>query len=370
MSKNNQKACMFQGLALGLGLLMPLAALADRESVGAVYTMSNDVQGNTIVVFDRDKTGRLTDGGEFDTGGLGTGAGLGNSGAVILDPANRWLFVVNPGSNDLSVFAVTDDGLLLIDRQPSGGKRPVSLTYSRNLLYVLNAGGTVGTADNISGFRVEANGFLTPLAGSMRPLSAANTGPAQVSFNADGDVLLVTEKNTNLIDTYTVDDSGMPGSINSHASSGVRPFGFAMGLRDQVFVTETGGSAVSSYLLDEDGSLWPLSPSVASTEAGTCWVVVSKDGRFAYATNTGSGTISAFDIDFYGTIDLADAIAARISKNATPLDLAITNDGQNLYALDPTTKTVSAYQVKNTGRLSQLNTRLEVPSTASGLAAR
>lgn len=370
MSKNYQKAGKLQGLALGLALLMPLAALADRESVGAVYTMSNAAGGNTVMVFDRDEVGRLTPGGEFDTGGLGTGAGLGNQNAVILDPADRWLFVVNPGSNDISVFAVTDTGLSMIDRQPSGGQRPVSLTYSGNLLYVLNAGGTVGAADNISGFRVEANGFLTPIAGSTRPLSAANTGPAQISFNADGDVLLVSEKNTNLLDTYTVDASGMPGSINIHASSGVRPFGFAMGLRDQVFVSETGGSAVSSYLLDEDGGLWPISPSVASMQAGTCWVVVSADGRLAYTTNTGSGTISAFDIEFYGDIDLADAIAARINKNATPIDLAISNDGQNLYSLNPGIESVAAFRISDSGRLSQLVTRIEVPASASGLAAR
>ena len=150
--------------------------------------MSNAADGNSVLVFDRDLVGKLTPAGEFDTGGLGTGAGLDNQGGVIIDPANRWLFVVNAGSDKISVFAVKEDGLELVGTTDSGGERPISLTYSGNLLYVLNAGGAVGGTDEITGFTVGANGTLTPIPGSTQSLCAANTGPAQVSFNADGDV--------------------------------------------------------------------------------------------------------------------------------------------------------------------------------------
>ena len=38
--------------------------------------MSNAADGNSVLVFDRDLVGKLTPAGEFDTGGLGTGAVL------------------------------------------------------------------------------------------------------------------------------------------------------------------------------------------------------------------------------------------------------------------------------------------------------
>ena len=367
------------GIASGLLLafLLPLSALAGGGPIGAVYTMSNAAEGNSVLVFDRDLVGKLTPAGEFDTGGLGTGAGLGNQGGVIIDPANRWLFVVNAGSHDVSVFAVDEDGLTLVDREPSGGENPISLTYSGNLLYVLNAGGAVGGTDEITGFTVGADGTLTPIPGSTQSLSAANTGPAQVSFNADGDVLVVTEKATSLIDTFTVGSDGVAVPANSFASSGMTPFGFAIGKRDQVFVSEAAGgatdqSSVSSYQLGKDGSLALISPSVGTTETAACWAIVSHDGRFTYTTNAGSGTISGYHIGFDGSLALlnANGRTGNTGKDSGPLDMAFSNDGRNLYTLNGQSHTIGVFKVKDKGGLARLNSHIDVPASANGLAVR
>ena len=363
--------------SLMLASLMSLPALAGGDSIGAVYTMSNAAEGNAVLVFDRNLVGKLTPAGEFDTGGLGTGTGLGNQGAVIIDPANRWLFVVNADSDDVSVFAVEEDGLTLVDREESGGERPISLTYSGNLLYVLNAGGVVGTADSITGFTVGANGVLTPIPGSTQSLSDANTDPAQISFNADGDVLVVTEKATNLIDTFTVDSNGVAGPANIYPSLGTTPFGFAIGKRDQVIVSEAAGgatdqSSVSSYRLGKDGSLAVISPSVGTTETAACWAIVSNDGRFAYTTNAGSGSISGYSIDFDGSLTLLDANGrtGNTGKDTGPLDMALSNDGRNLYVLNGRSDTIGVFAVKDQGGLVSLNSHNDVPASANGLAVR
>lgn len=369
----------FAGLLLSLvsSLFLPLVAMAHKDAIGAVYTMSNAVSGNSVLVFDRDITGKLTPAGEFPTEGLGTGSGLGNQGAVILDPANRWLFVVNPGSDDISVFTIEDDGLELLDRVSSNGQQPISLTYSHNLLYVLNAGGGVGGSDSISGFIVGADGKLTPIADSTRPLSDVSTGPAQIQFNADGDVLVVTEKATDTIDTYTLDSNGIPSDPNPQPSSGVTPFGFAFGKRDQLIVSEAAGGAtdqgsLSSYVLDQDGTLDLISSSIATKETAACWVVVSNDGRVAYTTNAGSNSVSAFHIDFDGELSLLDrnGKAALTGRNSTPIDMALSNDGRNLYTLNTGNATISVFRVDIKGGLKRLRTLRNLPLTANGLAAR
>lgn len=367
------------GIASGLLLafLLPLSAIAGGGPIGAVYTMSNAAEGNSVLAFDRDLVGKLTPAGEFDTGGLGTGAGLGNQGGVIIDPANRWLFVVNAGSDDISVFAIDEDGLTLVDREPSGGENPISLTYSGNLLYALNAGGAAGGTDEISGFTVGADGTLTPIPGSTQLLSAANTGPAQVSFNTDGDVLVVTEKATSLIDTFTVGSDGVAVPANTFASSGMTPFGFAIGKRDQVFVSEAVGgatdqSSVSSYQLGKDGSLAVISPSVGTTETAACWAIVSHDGRFTYTTNAGSGSISGYRIGFDGSLALLDANGrtGNTGKDSGPLDMAFSNDGRNLYTLNGQSDTIGVFKVKDKGGLAILNSHIGVPASANGLAVR
>jgi 6-phosphogluconolactonase (cycloisomerase 2 family) len=375
MSHKAYKAAIASGLLLAF--LLPLSAIAAGGPIGAVYTMSNAAEGNSVLAFDRDLVGKLTPAGEFDTGGLGTGAGLGNQGGVIIDPANRWLFVVNAGSDDISVFAIDEDGLTLVDREPSGGENPISLTYSGNLLYALNAGGAAGGTDEISGFTVGADGTLTPIPGSTQLLSAANTGPAQVSFNTDGDVLVVTEKATSLIDTFTVGSDGVAVPANTFASSGMTPFGFAIGKRDQVFVSEAVGgatdqSSVSSYQLGKDGSLAVISPSVGTTETAACWAIVSHDGRFTYTTNAGSGSISGYRIGFDGSLALLDANGrtGNTGKDSGPLDMAFSNDGRNLYTLNGQSDTIGVFKVKDKGGLARLNSHIDVPASANGLAVR
>src|SRR5215831_20448015 len=110
-----------------VGFMMLSSASAQSDSPGAVYTMTNAVP-NSVMVYDRSASGLLTPAGQFATGGNGTGTGLGNQGAVVLSRNNRWLFVVNAGSNSVSVFEVLPDGLRLTDVASSGGATPISVT--------------------------------------------------------------------------------------------------------------------------------------------------------------------------------------------------------------------------------------------------
>jgi 6-phosphogluconolactonase (cycloisomerase 2 family) len=363
--------------SLVLASMMPISVLANDDTIGALYTMSNAAEGNSVLMYNRDQVGKLTPAGEFYTDGLGTGTGLGNQGAVILDPANRWLFVVNAGSDDVSVMAIDDDSLVLVDRAHSGGQRPISLTYSHNVLYVLNAGGAVGGVDSISGFHVGADGNLAPIAGSTRALSETDTGPAQISFNNDGDILVVTEKATNLIDTFIVDANGVAGPVITHVSAGVTPFGFAVGKRDQVLVSEAAGgaedqSSLSSYSLAKDGSLTLVSGAVPTTETAACWAVVSNDGRYIYTTNAGSGSVSGYEVGFDGALSLLDADGRTgiTGKGTGPLDMVISNDGRNLYTLNGRSDTIGAFAIKDKGGLASMNSHVTVPATANGLAIR
>lgn len=351
--------------------------LADgRASIGAVYTMTNSAHGNHILIFARQANGKLKFMKQVPTGGLGTGSGLGNQGAVILDPANRWLFAVNPGSHDISVFKVRRRGLTLIETVASGGTQPVSLTYANNVLYVLNAGGGAGGEDSIAGFHVGPHGHLAYINGSSRPLSGASTAPAQVQFNSDGDLLVVTEKATNIIDTYKVDSTGLASGPRVQASAGMTPFGFAFGKRDQLFVSEAVGgaadaSSVSAYSVSQDGTLLLIDGSVATTETAACWVVVTNDGRFAYTTNAGSGTVSGYKVAFDGRLRLLDrnGVTGRTGHDSAPIDMALSNDQRNLYTLNSGNSTISTFRVRANGMLIAMRVT-KLPPGANGLAAR
>jgi 6-phosphogluconolactonase len=98
--------------------------------------------------------------------------------------------------------------------------------------------------------------------------------------------------------TFAVDRDGLVEDMRVQAASGVTPFGFAFGRRDQVFVAEAfggaaNGSATSSYEIRRDGTLTPISPSVPTGQTAACWAALTPDGRFAFVTNTGSGSVLA-----------------------------------------------------------------------------
>lgn len=339
-------------------------------SQGAVYTSTNAVAGNAILAWERGADGTLTPAGSHPTGGNGTGAGLGNQGGVRLTDDGKFLLVVNAGSNDISVFAVSPAGLVLRDREPSGGSTPVSVAAKGRLVYVLNGG---GGPDSVVGFWLARDGNLTMIPGSARGLSAAATGPAQVEFSPDGGALVVTEKATNLIDVFAVGHEGLLDSGASYASVGATPFGFAFGKRDQFFVSEAFGgaadaSAISSYVLDAAGVPHVISASVPTTETAACWVVVTKDGRFLYTTNTGSNSVSGYAIRPDGTISLLDDDGVTAMTDAGPTDAAFSANGRFLYVLHPGAGTIGAFLVEPHGALMALGVT-PIPAGANGLAA-
>jgi 6-phosphogluconolactonase len=347
-------------------------ASAESGSAGAVYTSTNGKTGNEIVVYRRGTDGALTLQGKVPTNGLGTGGGLGNQGALALTKNGRWLFAVNAGSNEISVFAVRASGLTLADKVSSGGQQPVSLTVHDDLLYVLNAGGV----NNITGFSIGESGKLTPIANSTKPLSAGATGPAQVQFDPDGEVLVVTEKATNKIDLYTVEDGLASGPL-VRDSNGMTPFGFAFDRRGHLIVSEAFGggankSALSSYNLLDGKALQVISGSVGTQQTAACWVVVTRNNRYAYTTNTGSGTVSGYRVTHRGALSLlnADGRTAVIGAGSAPTDAALTKSSQFLYVLNSAIGTVSGFRVEPDGSLTPAGTIGGLAGGVTGLVAR
>ena len=367
-------SCLRAPLILFIALSVALSARAENAAK-AVYTQSNSAAGNQVVAFNRAANGRLESAGSYPTGGMGTGGGLGSQGALALSHNHRWLLVVNAGSNNVSVFAVQHDGLVLTDIEASGGSRPISVTIDHNLVYVLNAGGAVGGSDNITGFYLSNHGDLLPLPDSTRPLSAANVGPAQVSFSPSGDRLMVTEKGTNQIATFAVDDNGVSGWADFTESSGLTPFGFAftpsgVAIVSEAFGGAAGASGISSYDVESTG--WPVlvTASLTTQQTAACWVAVARNGRYAYVTNTGSNTVTGVRVAHDGSLTLLDADGSSASTGVTPIDAAVSNDDRFLYVLTAGDRSISQYRIAADGTLTSLGAIGGLSAGTIGLLAR
>jgi 6-phosphogluconolactonase (cycloisomerase 2 family)/predicted small secreted protein len=345
-------------------------AAASQSSTGAVYLMTNAAGPNEVVILRRAANGALTAADPVATGGAGTGAGLGNQGALALTGDGRWLLVVNPGSDDVSLFRVGPHGIELTDVAPSGGDQPISVTVHGSVAYVVHA----GSPNGISGLRI-SGGSLQPIAGSTRPLSGDQVGPAQIGFTPHGDVLVVTEKGTNMITTFTVGSDGVASAPTSYPAAGQTPFGFAFDAQGTLIVSEAFGgmpdaSTVTSYDVS-GGVVEVLDGPVALTETAACWIAISPNGRFAYSTNTGSGTVSGLAIGAKGSLELldADGVTGVTGMGSGPLDAAFARGGRFLYVLSSGLAEVSAFRVGAHGDLTPLG-NTPVPAGANGMAVR
>lgn len=378
MNTSRRNTFRLLGTALALASLgLPAGASSDDDDdddagfrAGKVFTSTNAPAGNELLVYAVGANGVLTFQSRLATHGTGTGTGLGNQGAVTLSGSGRHLFVVNAASHSVSTFAVRRSGVALASVVDSGGLRPVSVTEHDGIVYVLNADG-VG---NVTGFR-NSGGTLKPIADSTRALSAASgTGVAQVGFNPQGDALVVTEKATNKLTSYRVHESGQIGAPVVTASNGITPFGFTFDRRGTLLVSEAfggaaGASAVSSYAVGAGASVQPqlISASVADTQSAACWVVATPNGRHAYVTNTGSGTISRYAIERTGKIALAQAVAG--TSGAGPIDAAVSAKGRALFVLNSGSRTISSFGVNRDGTLDAPSSVAGLPVGANGLAA-
>ena len=362
-------------LALCLVVFGTVAQAADDRIVGGVYAMTNALDGNEVVAFDRRADGTLVAAGQFATGGLGGFAGspvdaLGAQDALISSPDRRWLFAVNAGSDTITVFRVKGSRLKRTDIEPSRGAFPVSMALDDDRLYVLNAGGD----GSIVGFHFDdVRGRLERIRGAKRSLGAGGSNPpffvdspARIGFTPDGEFLVVTIKSLNQIVAFAIDDRDRPSRTPTVSdSAGTTPFSFDFDRRGRIVVAEVFGrgavgdpaaGAVSSYEIAENGRLRLISRSVENRQTLTCWVALDRRGRFAFTSNNGSSTLSAYRVGRDGSLKLrGDGVAAAVDAN--PVDLDLTRDGRYLYVLNAFTGTIAGFQVdRRSGGLTAIDT--------------
>ncbi len=385
-------ALLLSGLVLLLGSGPHALAMSNHSTDGHVYVLNNDLGGtNSITVFSREEDGSLSLSGTTSIGGLGNLAAFadGTQGSLILASNRSRLFAVDAGSDQISVVNVHNGQLSLAGVFSSGGFGPISLTYQNGLLYVLNAANAnpSGTA-NVAGFHVSADGTLHPIAGATQPLSSAHPNPAQVLIDPRGRFLLVTEKVTGLIDVYRIHSDGSLGIPTFYPSVGVYPFGMAFNpasSQENLLVDDgmggpnsTGG--VSSYHL-ATGNVKLINGPVYDNQIAPCWMVITRNGRFAYTSDADSHTISGYSIAGNGSISLlnADGVTGSTPPDTFPLEEHLSRDNQFLYILDsrlllkpaPGPATLSGFSINHDGSLTPVidPTQFTLPFSAIGLTA-
>lgn len=197
---------------------------------------------------------------------------------------------------------------------------------------------------------------------SGRTLVATERG-ARNSTQADGD--------EGLISTWPVGDNGTLGQQRVMDAAGQGPFGFTFTRSGTLLTTEQfdgpsgpGRGALSSYALGADGALTVRSASVRNGGTDTCWVITNAEGTTAYVVSFfGGGRISTYSVSPEGGLALLKADAANGSADEGAGDVALSRDDRFLYNVNAGSGLLTAYSTGAGGTLRQIQrVRVAPPS--------
>ena len=101
-------------------------------------------------------------------------------------------------------------------------------------------------------------------------------------------------------------------------------------------------------------------------------MAVLNNGRFAYAANTGSGTITAYRVSGRGELTRVapNGESAVFGAGTAPADLALTESNRFLYVRNGGSRTIGATRVNSDGSLTVITGIGGLPAGTVGLVAR
>lgn len=344
--------------------------LSGTQQGGYVFTINNDAQQNGIVVLQRHEDGSLTEvaGSPFTSEGKGlTGGDIDEQGAIRIHGDH--VLAVNPGSDSIAVFRKGSGGRLTLiagSPFPSGGSTPLGLTVHNDLVYVANQAppyAKASSAPNITGFRMDQSGKLTPIPESTISYPAGQ-GPAQAEFSPDGKTLVVTrgfqgDEKASRIHSYKVQADGTlkegPGSpLQPKGDSGIVGFSWSPA-SNRIFVSNFRGSSVTVFDVDSaTGGVKQLGGAVGDNEKAACWTAISADGKRLYVGNFVSNSISSYEVKPDGSLTLLGTAKRRGGTKPDTKDLELSKDGQYLYAVASGAKEIAIFKVGANGLLTEL----------------
>jgi 6-phosphogluconolactonase (cycloisomerase 2 family) len=414
-------------------------AMNGGEAIGHLYMQTNELD-NFIIQYRRSSNGAIEEVDRVSTSGAGSGEfkptsgqesapnAFEGAGSVILSPDRRFLFATNGGDNSVSSFAVGDDGgLTLLNVCPTGN--PVegrsgtakSLAYApeTGTLYVLHSFGP----DHLRVMSVDAEGMLSRcperytvnthdkpdristmvvLAPNGRYLFVGTTFDEPASANPDGSAILWVPRagrgpggplksiasnapDPDGLAVFPVQQGGALGSAKFYDANGGSPFyiAFLHQRPDSFVLGEAVGDGCVLGTIDDDGKveIGPLvkidtSPGLPSE---LCWLSVSPDDRFVYATNFGYSYVTSFKINGKGLEIASDPACPRVKGDGTfralnntvssgPSDSWLTPDGDYLYQIYANASKLVGYATQPDGSLDEV-TGVTIPyNSPQGLA--
>ena len=306
---------------------------------------------------------------------------------ITSDREHKYLFAVSEldGDNKGEVVSFSIDRatgkLTLINRRSSEGLAPCHLAVDQTGKVLVTANYTSG---NVASYPLSADGKIGELASLM---GANGTGPDtkrqagphahETVFGADDRLLYVPDLGLDQIRVYKVDTATAQLTTADPPHSSEAP---GMGPRHLVFSSnEKFGYVINELkpavdvfthnaMTGELKSIQTIAtvPDNQTGEVGPAEILISKSGKYLYASNRGPGTLAIFSVD-HATGKLALVQIAETGFTE-PRGVDFDPTGNTLFVGDQKTNKFETFHIDHaTGKLTATGKSYEVPSPVSFL---
>ena len=347
---------------------VPNVRSADRVRAVTLYTLSNGAAHNQVVSF-VPRDGRLEYDQSFDTGGLGEPSIAGrcrgpSHTATTVDFSSPSMPAATKLPASGSIVTVYSSSTKLLRAEWSQSVSPCTATCSSSSMKQ--------AAPSRAFESLATEHYARSRSPALR--SAARTWGLQRSHS-----ILAVRSSSSLRRLLMISirtawlKASRPG--RPYIPLGMTPFGFAFVPGNEIMVVSeafggtSGAGAASSYMVAPPSTLTPISMSVPDHNTAPCWVVITRNGSFAFTSNTASATISAYAIDEMGNLTLTTPNGVSAQTGQSPTDLALGPRDTYLFVLNLKSRTIGAYAIGSGGALTTVRGAHGLPPHAMGLAA-
>lgn len=334
----------------------------ERKSYKDLLFISTNERNNKVNVYGVDNEG-ITFLNSYNTRGSGT-ENLGidplkSQGSICVSRDNKYIYVVNAKSNDLSVFRLNIDYTLkFIQKISTSGIRPVSITCSERNVYVLNSGDK-DKEGNITSFMSNRDGTLSIMENRVVPIGRKGQNSTSIIVNKKGDKLIVSETDNNMISVHSVDRRGNIIEQVANRSNGKKPYGICAMDRDFILVVENGYNTVSTYEVRSIGTITFIDDTMndnakvnTNNNLGDLTkMVITGDEEFAYGLDSTMGSIIQYIVYENGEIDYWKSYGTE-NKFSKLSEITIDKNDNKLFVLDNRNCSILCYKILKHGVLS------------------
>lgn len=276
--------------------------------------------------------------------------------------ADTFAYVGNADSNSISVFKIAENGEMIPVQtaaftgvEKPGASTPLAITPDHRVLIA----GVRSQPYLAVSFAIDPkSGQLShigngPLADSMANIATDRAGKVLFSASYGGNKVALNPLAANGV--IAEPKQVIPTGLNAHAFLPSPDNRF-------VFATNLGSDQVLSFAFDAaTGSLTPSNPPAIKTpeKSGPRHFVFHPNGKFVYLIHELNGDLAAYSYEAksgaWSEIQRTTALPAGFSGKPWAADIHITPDGRFLYASERTTNTITAYKVDATsGKLTTI----------------